>query len=122
MSFNVIAVDAANQQRAIGRLLAWSPGPGPQVAVSRVDGVYPGVSHTRGIVLDRGVLIVLDRVASDDEHIYDFIYRNFGELRPVAGWTSEPAAAPLAHTLSYESIGDLRRWKGGGTRCDWSGT
>lgn len=123
MCFNVIAVDTANQQRAIGRLLAWSPGPGRQVAVSRVDGAYPGVSHTRGISLEDGILVMLDRMESADEHTYDFIYRNFGDMRRGEGWTAEPAGEPLARVLSYESIGGLQRLKGAGPiRLAWDMT
>lgn len=120
MCFNVIAVDASNQQRAIGRLLAWSPGPDRQVAVSRVDGAYPGVSHTRALVLEDNLVVLLDRLESADEHTYDFIYRNFGALMPGPGWSGSPAAEPLARTLNYESIGDLRRLSGDGPiRLGW---
>ena len=120
LSHNVIMVDAQNQLPAVGRLLAWSDAPAMQVAVSRVGGVRPGVGHTRGLVLTDGVLVLLDRVESQEEHTYDFVYHNFGTLAPGEGWTAQPEQKPLATTANYGSIVDLKRLAGAGPiRLEW---
>jgi len=123
IGFNVIVADARDQDHAIGRLLAWSAKPDFQVAVSRVDGVYVGVHHTRGVVLTEGLVIVLDRVESDTEHTYDFAYHNLGKLTLGAGWTAQDMDRPLGTTANYESIQHLKRLKGAGpVRLSWDMT
>lgn len=114
LSQNVVMVDRLDQLPAIGELLAWSDEPGFQVAVSRVGGIRPGVAHTRGLVLTRGLVIVLDRIESDAEHLYDFVYHNFGTLTPGPGWTAAPAEAPLGDTANYGNIIEPRRLTGSG--------
>lgn len=119
---NVILVDQQSQRPAVGKLLAWSGQPEKQVAVARVDGIRPGVSHTRGVVLTHGVVIVLDRVESDQPHQYDWVYHNFGDLTLGAGWTAAPQPEPLGSSKSvgYPTIQELRVLTGEGPLAlDW---
>lgn len=114
---NVILVDRESQIPAVGKLLAWSDKPDRQVAVARVDGIRPGVSHTRGVVLTQGLVILLDRVESDQPHLYDWVYHNFGELNLGAGWTATPEPVPLgtSKSVGYPTIQELRALKGEGS-------
>lgn len=119
LAHNVIVVDRISLRNCIGRLLAWSPRPDFQAAVSRVDGIQPGVAHTRGVVLTRGVVIMLDRVESEDEHLYDNVYHNFGELTLGQGWSGS-AAAPLGDTGNYDNVVDPQQLSGDGVfRANW---
>jgi len=111
---NIILVDQMNQRPSAGKLLAWSDGPGFQFAVSRVDGIAPGVSHTRALILRNEILVLIDHVESADEHSYDFVYHNFGTLEALPGWTSSPASQPLGKTANYENITNLHRLIGMG--------
>lgn len=113
---NVILVDQKSQNPAIGKLLAWSAQPDRQVAVARVDAIQPGVNHTRAVVLTEGVVIVLDCMESDSTHQYDWVYHNFGELAPGAGWTAAPAKVALgvAKSVGYPAIQELQRLSGSG--------
>jgi hypothetical protein len=111
---NLILVDRLDQLQAVGRLLAWSPNEQMQAAVSRVDGIRPGVSHTRALVLTQGTVVMLDRVESLQEHTYDFVYHNFGSLSLGQGWQAEPAAGPLGATANYENIVDPQKLNGKG--------
>ncbi len=123
IGFNVVIADAQDQTRASGRLLAWSPGPELQVAVSRMDGVFPGVNHTRGVALTEGVVVVIDRMESDAEHTYDFAYHNLGKLQLGGGWTASPAGQPLGATANYENIKELKKLSGSGPiRLSWDVT
>ncbi len=120
LGHNVVLVDAKHQLPAIGRLLAWSDRPDFQAAVARVEGIAAGVSHTRGVILTEGLLLVLDRVEGTAEHSYDFVYHNFGKLTPGAGWTSSPAEAPLGKEAHYDSLVNPLRLKGDGpVRLRW---
>ena len=117
---NVILVDQQNQARAIGSLLGWSDKPADQYVTAKVDGIAPGVSHTRSLILREGLVIVLDQVRSENEHTYDFVYHNFGSLQPGPGWTSTPFTTPLGTTANYESLADLQKLSGTGpVRLGW---
>lgn len=120
LGHNVILVDAQNQRVGSGELLAWSAQPAYQVAVSRVPAITDGVSHTRGVVLTEGIVILLDRLESTRHHTYDFIYHNFGFCTLAEGWIATPEAQPLASTANYGSIGNLQRLHGDGpVRLNW---
>lgn len=117
---NVILVDQQNQSRAIGKLLAWSGQPDNQFATARVDGIAPGVSHTRTLILRDGLVIVIDRVEADAEHSFDFVYHNFGTLSDGPGWTGTALAQPLGTTANYENLTDVRQLTGTGpVRLGW---
>jgi hypothetical protein len=120
LGHNVVLVDAKTQLPCIGKLLAWSDRPEFQAAVARVEGVAHGVSHTRGVVLAEGLLLVLDKVEGAAEHTYDFAYHNFGKLALGAGWSSSPEEAPLGKEALYDSLVSVQRLKGEGpVRLRW---
>lgn len=120
LSHNVIMIDGRDQLPAVGELLAWSAAPELQLCVSRVAGLQPGVTHTRGLVLTRQTVILLDRLESEQPHSYDFVYHNFGTLAPGPGWTPEPAAEPLGKEANYDNISNLQRLRGTGPlRLTW---
>jgi len=117
---NVIMVDTRNQMPAVGELLAWSDKPQYQAAVARVEGIQPGVTHTRGVVLADGIVLLLDRMESTAEHMYDFAYHNFGVQSPAAGWSAKAVDKPLGRTANYENIVEPKRLTGRGTiRLAW---
>ena len=117
---NVILVDQLNQLRAIGKLVAWSDKPDNQFVTARVNGIAPGVDHTRTVALRDGLVIVIDRVDSADEHTYDFVYHNLGTLTTGPGWQSKPVSAPLGKTANYENLIDPAQLTGSGpVRLSW---
>jgi hypothetical protein len=117
---NVILVDQLNQLRAIGKLVAWSDKPDNQFVTARVNGIAPGVDHTRTVALRDGLVIVIDRVDSADEHTYDFVYHNLGILTAGPGWQTKPVSAPLGKTANYENLIDPAQLTGSGpVRLNW---
>ncbi|MBI3987887.1 MAG: alginate lyase family protein [Lentisphaerae bacterium] len=117
---NVVLVDMQDQLSSVGTLLAWSPKEDFQVAVSRVEGIQPGVAHVRGVALTDGMVLMLDRLESSIEHVYDFAYHNVGELTLGEGWTAKPMDRPLGSTANYENIAELNRLTGSGSvRLNW---
>ncbi len=120
LTHNVVVADQTNQLPSVGRLIAWSDRPERQVAVSQVDGIYPGVSHTRAMVLQDGLVVLFDRVRSEREHEYDLVYHNFGELRPGEGWTVASLSQPLGRTGNYGNLIDPKELRGSGVvRAEW---
>jgi len=122
---NVVLVDASNQPTVAGRLLGWQVTDAEQIAISRVDGIAPGVSHTRAVVLAHGLVAVLDRMESDTEHTYDSVFHNLGTLSLGDGWQATAEDAPLVKQAGYENVLDLHRLSGAGVfhgRWDLGGT
>ena len=117
---NVILVDQKNQARAIGKLVAWSDKPDNQFVTARVDGIAPGVSHTRTLALRDGIVLIIDRVESEAEHTFDFVYHNFGKLTHGEGWTAAAVNTPLGTTANYENLSEVQKLSGNGpVRLAW---
>jgi len=117
---NVILVDTRDQDPAIGRLRGWSGDPARCWAAAVVDGIRPGVRHERAVLLQHGVVVLLDRVAGDEEHLYDWVYHNLGTFAPGAGWTAAPLTAPLATRSLYDKLVEPARLSGTGPlRATW---
>jgi len=104
---NVVVVDEQDQLTSIGKLIAWSDKTDFQYAVAKVDGIRPGVSHTRAVVLTHGIVCMIDHLQSDQPHIYDFVYHNLGTLA-LPSDQAKPLDAPLARTGNYENLVDVR--------------
>jgi len=118
---NVILVDQLNQQRAIGKLVASDTSADKQFVTARVEGIAPGVGHTRTLALRDGLVIVMDRIDSAEDHTYDFVYHNFGTLSPGPGWVGSPVETPLGTTANYENLIDPVRLSGQGpVRLTWN--
>jgi hypothetical protein len=117
---NVVLVDGKDQKPCVGELLASSTDPQRQFAVSRVNGIAPGVSHTRAVVLTQGVVVLLDEISSREEHVYDWIYHNFGTLKLGDGWTATASPTPLGTEANYDNIVDPATLHGAGNlQVDW---
>jgi hypothetical protein len=111
---NVIMVDQRDQLKAVGKRLAWHTEPGYQAVAARVPSIRPGVDHVRAVVLTRGVVVILDRVESEEEHTYDFVYHNLGEMSPGKGWNAQAVDEPPGTTANYGNLIDPRRLMGRG--------
>lgn len=107
LSHNVIMVDQLDQTPAYGNLLAWNDEATMQLAISHVDAIAPGVGHTRALILTEKIIVMLDRIQSDESHTYDFIYHNLGSLTPGKNWTITPLDIPLGSTANYPNLIDL---------------
>lgn len=120
LGHNVILVDGADQQPAAGKLLKWSDAPDDQFVISHVEGIAQGVAHTRGVFLREGIVVILDRVTSKEQHQYDWIYRNLGEMKTGDGWTQSAVKAPLGDRANYENLIEPKQLNGAGAlRLNW---
>jgi hypothetical protein len=78
---NAITVDETDQVFGGGKLLYFHGEKGGYQAVTAsTDNVYRGVTLERNIVMLGGVVVMVDRCLSDQEHTYDWTHHSFGTL------------------------------------------
>lgn len=111
---NTVCVDQRSQQATEGRLTVFHSSPGLAVAGAECDTAYPGVMLRRTVALTGEYLVDLFEVESEDEHTYDWLWHNFGELRP--GMATEPGESP-GTDAGYQHMKDVRIARADG---DWT--
>ncbi len=114
MSQNVVLVDHRDQMAAVGNLLAWRDDPEMQLVAAIVPAIRPGVDHTRAVVLKDGIVILFDKLDSSEDHTYDFVYHNYGDLSLGDGWQATPVTEPLGTTANYERLLEPKLLTGSG--------
>ena len=67
---------------------------------------YQGVRLTRTIGMIDDTVLVIDRAAGDDEHTYDWVFHNRGELTTTA--SMQPFAGKLGEPEPYQVPRDIR--------------
>ena len=71
-------------------------------------------------MLTDGIIVLLDRIESKQEHVYDWIYHNFGELQFGATWQGQPATTSLGESSVYRSIVEPQMLNGkGALKARW---
>jgi len=79
ISHNAVVVDKQSQKPAAGKLLLFEPKSDYTVAAASCDEAYPGVRHTRWLVMTGTYLLVVDKLQSDKDHRFEWLYHNRGE-------------------------------------------
>jgi hypothetical protein len=79
ISHNAVLVDKQSQKPAAGKLLLFEPRSDYTAAAASCDEAYPGVKHTRWLIMTGTYLLVVDKLQSDGEHRFDWLYHNRGE-------------------------------------------
>jgi hypothetical protein len=78
ISHNAVLVDGKSQQPATGKLLHFKQDDNYTAVAASCDEAYPGVRHTRWLVMTDAYLVVLDELHCDAEHQFDWLYHNRG--------------------------------------------
>lgn len=102
---NVVCVDGRSQRPTEGRLSLFHSQPGLAVAQAETDDAYPGVLMRRTVAVTEDYLIDVFDVTSDEERTYDWVYHNFGDLRP--GLPTSPREEPLGEAHGYQHMRDI---------------
>ncbi|MGE5296013.1 MAG: exo-alpha-sialidase, partial [Solirubrobacterales bacterium] len=89
VSHNAVLVDGQSQQAAAGKLVHFEQKDGYATAAASCDQAYPGVQHTRRLVMTDDYLLVLDRLHSDAEQQFDWVYHNRGRKAVCEAATSD---------------------------------
>jgi Heparinase II/III-like protein/Alginate lyase len=78
ISHNTVLVDGKSQKPAAGKLRLFEPQKEYTVVAASCDEAYPGVEHTRWLVMTGTYLLVFDSLRSDAVHRFDWVYHNRG--------------------------------------------
>ena len=114
---NTVCVDERSQAATTGRLEFTQFMPELAVAQASSDGAYKGVLLRRRVALFGGLVFDVFETSSDEEHVYDYLYHNFGKLEP--GMPTAPRQDPLAKGAGYQHLTDIRAATPEG---DWTAT
>jgi hypothetical protein len=79
ISHNTVLVDGRSQKPASGKLRLFECENDYTVAAASCTEAYPGVEHTRWLVMTDIYLLIFDALESDTEHHFDWIYHNRGD-------------------------------------------
>lgn len=76
ISHNTVLVDRISQKPAAGKLRLFECKSDYTVVAASCDGAYPGIQHTRWLVMTGTYLLVFDTLRSNIEHRFDWTYHN----------------------------------------------
>lgn len=76
---NAVLVDGASQQPTEGKLLFFESTDSHTAVSASCDDAYPGVKHTRTLLMTPTYLLVVDQLAADEQRRFDWVYHNRGE-------------------------------------------
>ncbi len=110
LSHNTIVVDRESQKPTQGELLGFHADGGDVQWVSAKAGeAYPDVNWQRTVFLaDEGYIVVIDTLESPMEHIYDWVYHNYGELEVLTSDMRPCDRGEFGETIAYMVPNDLR--------------
>ena len=76
ISHNTVLVDGQSQAPAAGRLTAFEQTSDYSAVAASCDEAYPGVRHTRWLVMTDKYLLVFDKLHAEGDHRFDWLYHN----------------------------------------------
>jgi len=79
ISHNTVLVDGRSQEPAAGKLTFFECESDYTVAAASCTEAYPGVEHTRWLVMTDTYLLIFDALESDTVHRFDWTYHNRGD-------------------------------------------
>ncbi len=100
LAHNTLTVDEHSQQPAEGKCEAFIATNGFSAVCARAGDIGAGIHFCRTAALfGERLLVVIDQVSADREHLFDLAYHNRGRVEPVPG--SEPFELPDKRGYSY---------------------
>jgi hypothetical protein len=115
LAHNVIVVDGKSQQPTEGQCDLFAAWPEVALASASCATAYPGVTLERTVLLTPTYLLDLHAAASDQPHVYDYVWHNLGEMTP--GVPVQPRAGTLGNNAGYQHFTGLQQGSGA---QDWS--
>ncbi|MBM4044389.1 MAG: hypothetical protein FJ279_04685, partial [Planctomycetes bacterium] len=105
LSHSTLVVDQKSQKPCEGRLNFIHSSPRFQIASVSCDQAYDGVTMDRTVaMIDDWAVLLVDRVRSDKEHIYDWAYHNVGTLKPGPSLVLSPRQQSLGAGEGYDMV------------------
>jgi len=109
VAHNTIAVDESSQGECMGKCTLFAVSPHRRVMEATADTAYRGVKMSRRVTLADDYVSIVDRLSSDREHTYDWVYHNYGALSVDASVAQKAQERPLGDGAGYEHITDVTR-------------
>ncbi len=121
LSHNVVVVDGKGQTPSAGACVSFSGEGAIKWVAARADTAYAGVAWTRTVALLGCGILLVDRLASAEEHRYEWVYHNHGAFRIEAPADAQFAPAALAKKNGYDLLANARAAATEGAVCGvWS--
>ena len=117
IAHNTLTVDEESQKPAEGRCIAFGNEKGVDYVVCEAGDIYDGVRYTRTTaMLDENLMVFIDQVKSDKEHVYDLAYHQRGKWGKLDG-----SKLTLPDKKGYMHLQDAISWRadsGTALQCD----
>lgn len=108
LSANTIVVDGANHEAVTGRLVYSNYEGDYQITCARVDGLAPGVTMHRHLILfSEGCLLVVDRAIAAMPHTYDWVCHGKGKVQVSMPLNAAPGS--LGTGRGYSALTNIFR-------------
>jgi hypothetical protein len=107
LSHNTVLVDRQSQRPAAGKLLQFESKGDCTVAAASCDEAYPGVTHTRWLVMTGTYLLIVDKLQAQKDHRFEWLYHNRGQK--VACDAARDSVSLAGEIPGGEYIRDARR-------------
>jgi hypothetical protein len=109
VAHNTIVVDESSQNQCTGRCTLFSVSPHLRLMEATADNAYDGVKMRRLVAMADDYVAIIDHVSSNEEHTYDWVYHNYGELSMDASVAQKAQEGPLGEGEGYEHISSVKR-------------
>jgi hypothetical protein len=112
LGHNAVVVERTSQHPTAGKLLKFATAAELSAVSARCDTAYPGVSHTRTLVLRPSYLLVIDELTADTARRFDWLYH--GRADTITSPTAQLSLQPEA---DYPGVRYLQGLRGGTTEA-----
>ncbi len=112
LSHNVVVVDRKSQRASAGRLVEFRGAGGVKWVSATANEAYPAVAWQRTVFLaDEGYVVIADSLRSEEEHVFDWVYHNFGGFSVVGPQLKEMSRDQFGEGAGYEVPSNLQAGK-----------
>ncbi len=114
LAHNTLVVDEQSQKPAEGKCVAFVVTNDFSAVMAEAGPIYEGVSFRRSVaLLGTNLVVFIDQVDSEEEHVYDLVYHNRGEFIGTPGGDpykaiEKPGYAYLRDVKSLKSSSGLQ--------------
>lgn len=105
LSHNTLTVDEESQKPVEGRVISFGTEKGVDFALCDAGPIQDGVHFTRAaVMLDENLIIFIDQIRSDKDHIYDIAYHQCGKWTNIHQGTAWNPPDKLGYSYLKDAI------------------
>jgi hypothetical protein len=109
VAHNTIVVDETSQNQCTGECKLFAVSPGMRLMEATADRAYDGVKMSRLVGMGDDYAVIVDNMSSDEEHTYDWVYHNYGELSMDVAAPQKAQEGSLADGDGYQHVTGVKR-------------